>query len=157
MWKSETRDAFNAGRGISFRHAAERFPSPIGTTPCASKAMTRPMPDRDEGAVVLEGGPRGFEADHWDAEPPDVRSRWTQRPLMQKQRLLRVIEASADESMLSEIHRQQRHIFALTHEYQILAMRDRDNKQLLSLLERIVDAVLANFSTEEAVLAELEP
>jgi hemerythrin len=76
---------------------------------------------------------------------------------MQKQRLLRVIEASADESMLSEIHRQQRHIFALTHEYQILAMRDRDNKQLLSLLERIVDAVLANFSTEEAVLAELEP
>ena len=112
--------------------------------------------NRDGGAVVLDADVRGLDTTFTAFAPFEPRPRWKLRPSMQRHRLVRVIASSAQESKLREIYRQHRHVFALMHEYQTLAMKGHDRPTVLALLDRIVAAVAENFACEEAVLGELD-
>ena len=125
------------------------------------KTRHRPDPstqlcDRDGGTVVLDADTRRFEPTLTAFAPFDLRPRRKLRHSMQRHRLVRVIASSAQESKLREIYRQHRHVFALMHEYQTLAMKGHDGPTVLALLDRIVAAVAENFACEEAVLGELD-
>jgi hemerythrin len=112
--------------------------------------------DRDGGTVALDADTRRLEPTLAAFASFDPRPRWNQRPAMQRHRLIRVIASSAQESMLREINRQHRHIFALMHQYQTQAMKRAEGPAVLALLDRIVAAVAENFACEETVLGELD-
>jgi hypothetical protein len=91
------------------------------------------------------------------AVAPATRTGWTPRHSMQRHRLLRVLADSAYTGSLRDIQRQQRRIFTRAHEYQTLAMRERDSVQLLPMFEQVADDVAQNFESEEQVLSLLDP
>ena len=114
-----------------------------------------PIP-QEADAVVLDAS-RGRLAMPRGAAAPTTLHGATQRPSMQRHRLLRVLANSAYTGSLRDIQRQQRRIFTRAHEYQTLAMRDGASTQLLPLFEQVTDEVASNFDNEEQVVALLDP